>query len=124
MESSLAGHHILIVEDEPLIALDIKQALEEQGAKVVVVRTLADALRAIQNPHLSGAILDHALSDGDTTEICARLKERSLPFVTFSGYDRIEGPCSEGVHITKPARISTLVATVEALLGPHAAPAA
>ena len=39
-EVPLTGRLILIAEDEPLIALDVKQTFEEEGAQVIVARTL------------------------------------------------------------------------------------
>jgi hypothetical protein len=60
--------------------------------------------------------LDHALSDGDSSKVCSRLKERNIPFVTYSGYDDPRGPCDGGVHVKKPADMSLLVTTVKGLL--------
>jgi DNA-binding response OmpR family regulator len=116
MEASLSGRLILIAEDEPLIALEIMQAFEEEGARVIMARTLSQGLLAVEDPALTAAILDHALSDGDTSEICKRMKEREIPFVTYSGYDDLVGVCREGVHVNKPASMSVLVATVQGLL--------
>ena len=81
-----------------------------------MARTLAEGLRAVEDPALSAAILDHALTDGDTVEICERMKKRNIPFVTYSGYDDLVGVCREGVHLNKPASMSVLVATVKGLL--------
>jgi len=119
MEASLTGRLILIAEDEPLIAFEIMQGFEEEGARVIMARTLAEGLRAVEDPALSAAILDHALTDGDTSEICARMKKRNIPFVTYSGYDDLVGVCREGVHVNKPASMSVLVATVKGLLAEY-----
>ncbi len=116
MEGSLTGRLILVAEDEPLIAHEIKLAFEEEGAWVIRAHTLNEALRVVENPALSAAILDHALSDGDTTKVCQRMKERNIPFVTFSGYDDLVGIYREGPHVKKPASISALVAAVKGLL--------
>jgi DNA-binding response OmpR family regulator len=119
MDDSLMGSLILIAEDEPLIALDIKLAFEEEGALVIGARSLNEARLAVEDPTLSAAILDHALSDGDTSETCARLKERNIPFVTYSGYDHFRKTCRGGVHVQKPASMSVLVASVTDLLSKH-----
>ena len=116
MEGSLTGRLVLVAEDEPLIAHEIKLAFEEEGAWVIRAHTLNEALRGVENPALSAAILDHALSDGDTTKVCERMKERNIPFVTFSGYDDLVGIYREGPHVKKPASISVLVAAVKGLL--------
>lgn len=50
MQRPLSGRAILIIEDEVLVALDIQQALEEQGAETTTARTVAAALLAIEDP--------------------------------------------------------------------------
>ena len=116
MNGPLTGRLILIAEDEPLIALDITLAFEDEGAWVMRARTLREALLGVENPDLSVAILDHALSDGDCSKVCERMKERNIPFITYSGYDDLGKTCRDGVHVRKPASMSVLVATVKGLL--------
>jgi DNA-binding response OmpR family regulator len=116
MQTSLLGRLLLIAEDEPLIALEIREGFEEQGARVIMARTLTEALVAVEDPALSAAILDHGLCDDDSHKVCERMNERNIPFVTFSGYDHLAGACREGVHVKKPASMSVLVATVKDLL--------
>jgi DNA-binding response OmpR family regulator len=115
MHAPLTGRLILIVEDEPLIALDMTLAFEDEGAWVIRAHTLSEALRSVEDPALSAAILDHALSDGDTSQVCARMQARNIPFVTYSGYDTPEADHG-GVHVKKPASMRELVATVKTLL--------
>ena len=94
---SLEGRSILIVEDEPLIVMDITQAFEATGAALTTTNTLKHALILVEHDGLSGAILDHALGDGDSSQLCARLKERGIPFMIYSGFDTVGGavraPC-------------------------------
>ena len=116
MQRPLVGRVILVIEDEPLIALDIQQAFEDAGAKTVSARTISAALLAIEAPGLSAAIVDHALGDGDSSELCQRLKERKVPFVTYSGFAHLEGACAGAQHVNKPASPAVLVATVTGLL--------
>jgi CheY-like chemotaxis protein len=51
--SSFDGHTILIVEDESLVALDICQSFEDAGARVIPVRTRAEALEAVTSTDVS-----------------------------------------------------------------------
>jgi DNA-binding response OmpR family regulator len=69
---SLVGRSILIVEDEPLIAMDIADAFTRTGARVVQVRSLKAALVAAEDTTLSAAIIEHVLSDGDSTGLGSR----------------------------------------------------
>ena len=39
----------------------------------------------VEHDGLSAAILDHALDDGNSSLLYARLKERGIPFVIYSG---------------------------------------
>lgn len=115
MEASLTGCLVLIAEDEPLIAVEIRQGFEEEGAKVIMAQTLSEALLGVEDAALSVAILDHGLADGDSHKVCERMKERNIPFIIYSGYDLDEDDRG-GVHVKKPASMSTLVAAVRGLL--------
>jgi DNA-binding response OmpR family regulator len=114
--TSLAGRSILICEDEPLIALDIARCFEAAGARTVMARSLQAATVAVENANLAAAVVDHALPDGDSSELCERLKERSIPFIVHSGYSQLDGACADGLQVGKPADPQVLVTTVEGLL--------
>jgi len=114
--ASLAGCSILICEDEPLIALGIADAFTDAGARVLTVRSLARALIAIEDEVPSAVILDHALSDAESSQLCKRLKERHIPCVLHSGYSKLDGACSDAVHVPKPANPDVLLTTVLGLL--------
>lgn len=106
----------MIIEDDVLVALDIQQAFEHQGARTTTTRTVAAALLAIEDPSLAAAIVDHALGDGDSSVLCQRLKERDVPFITYSGHTNIDGACAGTMHLTKPTSGSLLVSTVKDIL--------
>jgi DNA-binding response OmpR family regulator len=116
MPSKLAGRSILIVEDEPLIAMEIVDAFKAAGAVVTTTFSFKQALILIEHDGLAAAILDHALGDNDSSQLCARLKERGIPFVIYTGFSKVEGACADGPLVRKPASPDELVATVEALL--------
>jgi DNA-binding response OmpR family regulator len=113
---SLEGRAILVVEDEPLIALDITQELEAAGAAVTTTNTLKHALILVEHDGLCGAILDHALGDGNSSFLCQRLTERGIPFLIYSGHTTVEGECRAALHIAKPAADGALVAALEGLI--------
>ena len=117
---SLEGRSILIVEDEPLIVMDITQEFEATGAALTTTNTLKHAVILVEHDGLSGAILDHALPDGDSSLLCARLKERGIPFLMYSGFNTVTGACAGAPRIAKPAAEGALVAAMERLiLGDH-----
>lgn len=118
----MAGRLILIVEDEPLIALQMTLAFEGEGAWIIRAYTLKEALARIENPKLSAAILDHGLSDGDTSTVCERMTERNIPFVTYSGHEPSNGAARGGVHVKKPVGMPELVAIVKRAMAERPVP--
>ena len=114
--TNLAGRSILIVEDEPLIALDIAAAFAKAGAVTFCARTLSEAIHMVEQDGLSAAVLDFGLGDNDAEPVCRRLTEREIPFVLHSGYTHASDACRGGTVVPKPASPSTLITTVAALL--------
>ena len=114
--SPLQGRSILIVEDEPLITMDLTLALEITGATVTSTNTLKHALLLVEHAGLSAAILDHALGDDNSSLLYKRLNERGIPFMIYSGYPRIEGASHDALHIQKPSSHEVLVAAMEGLI--------
>ena len=113
---ALRGCSILVVEDEPLIALDIVTALEEAGAHTTTTTTVRHALILVEHDGLSAAIMDHALGDGDSRQLCARLKARGIPYVSYRGFGPVEGASETSLHISKPVAMDVLMSAVEGLL--------
>ena len=112
----LRGRSILVVENEFLIAIDIVRALEKAGANATMTTTVRHAFILVQHDGLSGAIMDHALSDGDSTELCVRLKARGIPYLSYSGYAPAVGASAEAPHIMKPVTMDVLMSAMEKLL--------
>ncbi len=56
------------------------------------------ALILVEHDGLSAAIMGPALKDGDSTELCARLKERGIPYVSYSGFDPVKGASMDAPH--------------------------
>ena len=118
--ASLAGCSILVCEDEPLIALDIANAFSNAGARVVMASSLAQAFIAVEDNPPSAVILDHALSDGESSQLRECLKERNIPYVLYSGYPgEHDVAADKAVSFSKPASPQLLVTTVEGLLRSH-----
>ena len=86
----LAGRSILIVEDEPLIALDIHAAFSAAGASIVAALDSREALRLTGLPDLSAAVVDIGLGAEDCCRVCKRLSDNGVPFVFYTGEARTE----------------------------------
>jgi DNA-binding response OmpR family regulator len=112
----LRGLSILVVENELLIALDIARALESAGANATMTTTARHAMILVDHDGLAGAIMDHGLTDGDSTAICARLKERGIPYISYSGYSSVAGADPDAPFISKPVNMNVLMSALEDLL--------
>ena len=66
---------VLLVEDEPLIALDVERDLRMAGARVIAAGYLDAALSMTEHPDLSGAVVDLRLGADSAMPICRRLAE-------------------------------------------------
>ena len=60
--------------------------------------------------------MDHALSDGESTALCVRLKERGIPYISYSGYAAVSGADPAAPHIVEPVPMDTLMSALEELL--------
>lgn len=87
--SVLASRRILVVEDEPLVAMLEEDLLLEAGAEIVGPATsVAQALTLIGDGDLDGAVLDVNLGEETAFPVAERLTELGVPFVFVTGYGR------------------------------------
>ena len=108
---SFSGQRILVIEDDPIIGLDIADILETRGATVSGPFTsVANALEAMREIP-DAALLDVNLGHETTDAIALQLSELSVPFLILSGQDRSDlGSAYNGASIiSKPFREQDLV---------------
>ncbi len=78
---------ILIIEDEPMIALGLEDLLIASGFKVAgVAAKLEKALAMIELGALDAAIVDANLGGVCASPVGAALDSKGLPYVLVSGY--------------------------------------
>jgi CheY-like chemotaxis protein len=104
---------ILIVEDEPFIALELKESIEDAGGKVVgPVGSSEAALELLETHAVAAAILDVQLSDGNVTPVATALVALGIPMVFQSGVDLppdLQSQCPDAVHYKKPVSARLLL---------------
>ena len=77
---------VLVVEDEPYIALDLAFAIEDAGGRIVgPAGTVAEALALVDQNEVAAAILDANLSDGDISPVVELLAGLGVPFIVQTG---------------------------------------
>ena len=105
--------HILVVEDEPLILLDMVDILERAGFLVAPAFSIEEALGWLARVPVVAATLDADLHGVSSAPIAKRLDELKIPYVVCSayplGYNSWARPV---VHITKPVAADVMVGAV------------
>jgi DNA-binding response OmpR family regulator len=112
---------ILIVEDDALLALDLKGHMERAGFSVVgPAASASKALALLAEAGCDAAILDVHLGRGQTSEAVAQeLRSRGKPFVTVTAYSHEHRPeaYSGFPVLSKPARPLDVIAELRRCLG-------
>lgn len=116
-QTALTGTHVLVLEDEYLIAMDVEQLCRESGAaKVTVMRSLGDfdgdaALAA----GIDAAVLDVMLSGTPTLEFARRLRANGIPFIFATGYSAEEAFFEEFQEIKVVAKPYAAASLLDAI---------
>lgn len=119
-DQNLRGRRILVVEDEYLIADDLRTALEEAGAEVLgPVPSVEDAEVLIASElAIDGALLDVNVRGQQIFVVADRLAELGVPFVFATGYDPASIPdrYNERPRLEKPIKARQIVGILQPLL--------
>ncbi len=116
---SESGRRILVVEDEPLIAMDFSQTLSDAGYAVIgPANSVARALALLAQFGCDAAILDVNLGTETSEPIALELIKLGKPFVATSGYSREQQPkiMRSAPLLGKPVSAAMLIAEVERCL--------
>jgi PAS domain S-box-containing protein len=78
---------ILVVEDEPLVALQLQSDLESEGHHVVgPVFNLEQGMALARKEEIDAAFVDVSLGEDTSAQIADELLARQIPFVFATGY--------------------------------------
>lgn len=114
---------VLVVEDEALVAMLLKDMLSDIGHDVVITAgRLQDALTAAAEAEIDFAVVDLNLRGESTFEVGERLKARRIPFFFATGYGAAGLPAAWTGHPTlqkpfQPSQLEEAVAECVALIG-------
>lgn len=113
----MSGRSILIVEDEPLIAMMLEDFLDLLGHKVRgTCDTVKTALEEVDKGGFDLAILDVNLKGENVWPVATRLRERKVPFVIATGghVDPAPPEFSDAPVIEKPYTVDRVTPAIEA----------
>jgi light-regulated signal transduction histidine kinase (bacteriophytochrome) len=83
----LSGQHVLLLEDNLIVALEAEDLLRALGAaSVTAVSSIAAAITICDSSVVDFAVLDIHLGFENSFEFAARLRSAKIPFIFASGY--------------------------------------
>ncbi|RPF72441.1 response regulator [Aurantiacibacter spongiae] len=105
---------ILLLEDEPLILMDLEFAAEEKGCEPLCATGVTGAMKHIETGRIHVAVLDVTLQNGETcVPVAKELDRLEIPYLLHSGdLNRVnETVRTLGVrHIPKPCDSGKVIA--------------
>lgn len=107
---------ILLVEDEPLVAMAIEDSLEVQNVGVVgPAGTVAEALDLIAKGGIDAALLDVTLRGERVDSVADALSAKGIPFVFTTGHGAAGLPQSHQGRpvLTKPFREAEMTDAID-----------
>ena len=110
---------ILVVEDAPIIALDVQEMLEGLGWTVVgPIGNLGVALEMAAQESLDAALIDINIRGGKIYPVARLLAARGIPFLLASGYANKELPedLVDRPRLEKPYNAADLGARLDELM--------
>ena len=114
-ETPRSPGRILVVEDEPLVALELTQSLREAGFAVMgPARSVGQAMQLLEAGGCDAAVLDINLGEETSEPIARELIRTNTPFFTVSGYAADQGPdvVAQVPAFSKPVQSERLIAGI------------
>jgi DNA-binding response OmpR family regulator len=86
--SSAVAKRVLIVEDDPVVAMVVEDILRDMGCEVFINITLEHAMFELDDGEVDAVLLDMQLRGKDARPLVLELLARKLPFLVLSGADQ------------------------------------
>jgi two-component sensor histidine kinase/CheY-like chemotaxis protein len=88
-ERTLESKRVLVVEDEPLVSMELESNLTDAGCEVAgAAGNFAEAKLLCSDVHCDAALLDANLAGHRVDELAVILTQRGIPFAFVTGYAR------------------------------------
>ena len=113
---------VFLLEDDAAIGMGLSYALENEGYKTTLTKTVSEALKLVEEKAFSLYILDLTLPDGSGYDVCKAIRQKTdAPVLFLTAYDdevNVVMGLELGAddYITKPFRIKELLARMKSVL--------
>lgn len=113
-----SGKRVLVVEDDPVVAMVVEDTLRDMGLDVLVDLSLVDALGDIESSDFDVAVIDVGLRGENAHPVMVALQERQVPFMVMSGGDLLPlaAEFPQVPMLTKPLDMKSLQQAMRELL--------
>lgn len=113
---------VFLLEDDAAIGMGLSYALENEGYKTTLTKTVSKALKLVEEKAFSLYILDLTLPDGSGYDVCKAIRQKTdAPVLFLTAYDdevNVVMGLELGAddYISKPFRIKELLARMKSVL--------
>lgn len=109
---------VLVVEDDPVVAMVVEDTLRDMSLDVLVDLTLVDALSEIETSEFDAVLVDVDLRGESAYPLMVTLQERNVPFAVMSGGDltSLAAEFPRVRMISKPLDMKSLQKVMQELL--------
>ena len=115
--SPIDGKHILVLENEHAISLEIASALDERLAVALIAFEAERAIAILNDRPVAAAIIDLTLGREQSRRLFECLIDRNIPFILHTALTSYEVGAAE--VILKPALPETLMSALERAVARH-----
>ena len=118
-EKRLSGRSVLIVEDNFLVAEDLRCTVEQAGGTIIgPVADASQAWEVAKKARIDVALLDVGLQDQSSSAVARALAFRLIPFILVTGYvrDALPPGMENALYLAKPVMADAVLNVIAALL--------
>lgn len=114
----LRDKRILVVEDDPVVAIAYRYQLRAVGAEAVAYgSSVTAALKCMADHQIDAAIVDYRLRDGPSGLLMQWLARHHIPFIVVSGWpEQLPLSSSRIPILEKPVSVDDLCAALVSVL--------
>ena len=114
---------VLIIDDEVLLARNIKTFLNRHGYETETANTIARGLQIFDEAHPDVVLIDHNLPDGTGLSLIKEIRQRDrstklIMITAHGGVDLAVAAMKSGAddYLTKPVSLDEIVILIERLM--------